>query len=184
MQMSAREEYLTTEVMTATPQRLQLLLIEAAIRSIEYAREHLDEPDYGPACEAIIRAEQIISEMLASLNHDTSSDLVKKVASVYLFVFRRLMEANHEHSEMKLKEALEVLNVERETWKQVCEKVAAEEKAGEVAQPQVLPSEGTSQQAPTRAVPPMPGVSTLDLSDSPDIVPAESLPSSGFSLEA
>ena len=188
MQMSARENYLTTEVMTATPQKLQLLLIEAAMRSVEFARQHIDDADYGPACEAIIRAEQIISEMLATLNHESGSDLVKKVASVYLFVFRMLMEANQEHNVAKLDDAMKVLEVERETWKQVCDKVTAEQASGvapggQEASPSI-PATPTPASRPQASISPLPSNSTLDLAEMAAMLPVEDPPSSGFSLEA
>ena len=123
MESSARESYLVTEVMTATPQKLQLMLIEAALRSAERARQRWRTQDDEQACEALIHAQQIISELLAGLDREVDSDLVKKVASIYLFVFRTLMEANGERSEEKLNDAIRVLQVERETWRQVCERL-------------------------------------------------------------
>jgi len=49
MDASAHESYLVTEVMTATPQKLQLMLIDAAIRSAEKARRlwHEQEDDWA-----------------------------------------------------------------------------------------------------------------------------------------
>ncbi|GHT30244.1 hypothetical protein FACS18942_11170 [Planctomycetales bacterium] len=44
------------------------------------------------------------------------------MASIYLFIFRRLAEAGMTYKEENLDDALRVLNSERETWKQVCEK--------------------------------------------------------------
>lgn len=123
MESSARESYLVTEVMTATPQKLQLMLIEAALRSAERARQKWQTQDDEQACEALIHAQQIISELLAGLDREVDSGLVKRVASIYLFVFRTLMEANGERSEEKLNDAIRVLQVERETWRQVCERL-------------------------------------------------------------
>jgi len=48
---------------------------------------------------------------------------VRKVAAVYLFIFRSLMEANFQRDEGKLDDALKVLRVERETWRQVCKQL-------------------------------------------------------------
>ena len=45
MQASAQSNYLETEVMTAPPQKLQLMLVEAAIRSAERARAMWREED-------------------------------------------------------------------------------------------------------------------------------------------
>lgn len=116
-------DYLETEVMTAAPQKLQLMLIDAAIRQANAVREHWSNGDHEPATEALIRAQQIITELLCGLNPEKDKDLTSKVASVYLFIFRTLQDAQAEQSEAKLLEAIKVLEVERETWQQVCEKL-------------------------------------------------------------
>ena len=126
MQSSARDDYLTTEVMTAPPQKLQLMLIDTAIRSAERARAKWRENKEEEALEALIHAQRVVSEMLAGLNAEVDPELAERVASVYTFVFRNLMEANYEHDEKKLEDALRVLAIERETWRQVCEQLGSE----------------------------------------------------------
>jgi len=105
MEASAQESYLVTEVMTATPQKLQLMLIDAAIRSAEKARRLWQEQKNDEACEALIHAQEIVGQMLASLNHEPAPELTRKVAAVYLFIFRSLMEANFHRDESRRKQA-------------------------------------------------------------------------------
>ncbi|NLX99773.1 MAG: flagellar export chaperone FliS [Rhodopirellula sp.] len=126
MSFSAQDNYLTTEVLTATPQRLQLLLVEAAIRCCGQARRHWADEQSLEASESLIHAQNIVTEMLTSLNHQ-GDETAKKLASVYLFVFRALTEANLEHDEDQLNSAIRVLETERETWQQVCRKFGSSE---------------------------------------------------------
>lgn len=121
----AQDTYLTTEVMTATPQKLQLMLIDAAIRFAERGRQQWKEGDNEQACESLIRAQDIVSHILGGLKSSPDRDLAKKVAAVYLFIFRSLMEANLRHDEKKLEDALRVLATERETWQAVCEQLGS-----------------------------------------------------------
>ena len=125
MDVSVRDRYLNAEVMTATPQKLQLMVVEAAIRSCEKARSFWRRDDPGAACEALIHAQACMGELLGALNSDAEADLVGKMASVYLFVFQRLIEANNNADEAMLDEALRVLHTERETWRRVCENLPA-----------------------------------------------------------
>ena len=125
MESSARQNYLTNDVMTATPQKLQLMLIEAAIRFARRARQLWQAGEDEQASEALNRAQEVVGEMLAGLNREVDADLVSKVASVYLYLFRSLMEANHERDEKKLNDALRVLETERETWRQVCQQLGS-----------------------------------------------------------
>ncbi|MGW8257085.1 MAG: flagellar export chaperone FliS [Thermoguttaceae bacterium] len=120
------ESYLVTEVMTAAPQKLQLMLIDAAIRAAQQARRHWLANDDQQAAQCLTRAQQIVGEILASLNYEIKSDLVKNVAGVYLFLNRTLLDASLQRSIEKLDDALRVLNIERETWRQLCEKLASE----------------------------------------------------------
>ncbi len=122
MDVSVRSQYLNTEVMTATPQKLQLMVVEAAIRSCERARSHWQQGAPDEACEALIQAQACIGELLGALNRDADPALVEKMASVYLFVFQRLIDANNNSDEKMLDEAQRVLHAERDTWRQACEK--------------------------------------------------------------
>jgi len=163
----ARESYLTTEVMTATPQRLQLMLIDAAIRFTERARHQWKADENEEACESLIRAQEIVSHILGGLASSPDRPLARKVASVYLFVFRTLMEANVHRDEKKLDDALQVLETERETWRQVCERLGGDA-SGEPPAREPLPTR-------QGGVPSMPAL---------DLLSDHGQTRGGFSLEA
>lgn len=116
---SPRDSYLENEVLSATPAKLQLMLIEAAMRFAERARGHWQAGQNELACGALIRAQEIVTELTSGLNRDASPGITGRLAAVYMFVFRTLVQANLEHSEKLLDDALRVLAVERETWRQV-----------------------------------------------------------------
>ncbi|MCC6123423.1 MAG: flagellar export chaperone FliS [Pirellulales bacterium] len=163
MNINASDSYLATEVMTAAPQKLQLMLIEAAIRSVEAARRHWRENENQPAFHCLIRAQKIVGEILSSLDFEDRSDLVKNVAGIYLFILRSLMEAAADRDEKNLDDALRVLNVERETWRRICDKLGGKA-TGE--QTEFIP-------AASESLPPAPVFNAFD-----------DLPWTGFSVEA
>jgi flagellar protein FliS len=117
---NAGNDYLEMEVLTAIPQKLQLMLIEGALRFGNQARRHWKSGDDLAAGEALIRAQEIVAEIIGSLNPHENTDLVRRIVYIYLFVNRRLIEANFERSETKLADALRVLAVERDTWRLAC----------------------------------------------------------------
>jgi len=125
MNAQAHENYLTTEVMTATPQKLQLMLIEAALRLGREAVDGWEKGDDEAAGEALVRCQQIISELLCGLRPEQDTELVRRVASVYLYIFRSLSAAHVERDAKKVTDAMSVLEVERETWREVCEKLGS-----------------------------------------------------------
>jgi flagellar protein FliS len=120
MHTVAPSEYLVTEVMTAPPQKLQLLLIEAALRFAAKAKQHARAGENAEAGEAMLRAQEIVSEILSRIRPEADRDLATKVSAIYSFVFRSFVAA-HIHSDAgKLDEAIKVLEVERETWQTLC----------------------------------------------------------------
>lgn len=121
MSTTTREVYLVNEVMTATPQKLQLMLLEAALRHAQAAGEHRREGRLEAAGESIIRSQEIISEILSALQPKQDEELCRRVAAIYLFVFRQLVAAHLKQDEQPLREAISILEVERDTWRQVCE---------------------------------------------------------------
>jgi flagellar secretion chaperone FliS len=126
MQSTARDHYLFTEVKTAAPQKLQLLLIEAALRLANRARQYWQQGRNDLAVGSLLHAQSMLSEMLASMDREAGGDLAKRVSAVYEFIFRRLVQASHRHDEKSLGDAIRILEIERETWRKVCDKLAAE----------------------------------------------------------
>jgi flagellar protein FliS len=125
MKNAAGDSYLFTEVMTAPPQKLHLLLLDAAIREGQRAKKHWQDKENEQAGKRIKRAMRIINGIIGGIDSQSKSELVAKLAGVYLFIYRNLTRAFIDADEKKLDEALRVLSVERETWRQVCEKLAA-----------------------------------------------------------
>lgn len=126
----ALQNYLATEVHTAAPQKLQLLLIDGALRFGHKGRTLWQSGQDDAAGEAIIRCQQIVAQLLAGLNRDEQPDLARKISSVYLFVLNSLIAAYVNRDEQKLDDALSVLAEERITWQSLCEKLGASKPEG------------------------------------------------------
>jgi len=170
MHPSAKTSYFETEVLTAPPQKLQLMLLDGAIRFIGRGRQLWEAGKNEEGAESLIRAQQIVSQLIAALDGRIDPELTRKLASVYLFVFRALVEANLDRDQKKVDDALRVLETERETWRRLCEKLAA----GDSRSKEPLPANQSAGKTPGLASlfdPPLPAFSA---GDSP----------SGLSLEA
>jgi flagellar protein FliS len=118
--MATRDIYQSTEVMTATPQKLQLMLIEAALR---YGQKAVDQWQLGQDAEAresLLACQKVVIQILSAMRPDEAPELVSKVAGVYMFVLRSLIDAHRDQDAQKIADAMQVLQIERETWKQVC----------------------------------------------------------------
>lgn len=147
-----RAAYLESQVLTATPQKLRLMLIEGALRFLYRAEAGYDsEPiDRAMVSESLTRARNIVAELLSSVK-DEEQGPNQQVASLYLFIFQQLTESQLRGDRAPLREITEILTVERETWRQMCEKFPDAPDPAEMrnAQPQEIV-------ATTPAIPPRP----------------------------
>jgi flagellar biosynthetic protein FliS len=99
------------------------MLIQAAIRSVEKTRLYWHEGQTDEGFESLLHAQEIVTELLNGINPEVKDEITQKVAGIYLFIFRCLIEANFEHEEKKLDDAVRVLREEQETWQKVCEQL-------------------------------------------------------------
>ena len=113
--------YLESKVLTAPPQRLQLMLIEGAIRFARQADEALRRGETLAASAPLLRVIDIVGELLAGVR-ETKSALNQQLSELYLFLFRRVSEAKINSDVAALADAMKILELERETWQLVCEK--------------------------------------------------------------
>ena len=118
----AQKTYIEREVATAAPQKIQLMLIEAAIKNIHRVKNHWDNNDREGAFHAITRIQDIVTEILCSLDMKGSPEIAQSLAGIYVFIFRKIASVRGPDDMDSLDEALKVLMVERQSWKEICEK--------------------------------------------------------------
>jgi len=122
MSHSQNTQYLAAKVLTAPPHRLHLMLIEGAIRYGRQAEAALRRGDRAAASEPLMRLIDVVGEMLAGVR-ESKTQLNQQIADFYLFLFRSVADAKVNDSVEKLSEALKLLEFERQTWQQVCDKI-------------------------------------------------------------
>ena len=120
MSFLADESYLAAQVKTASPQRLRLMLIDGALRLAHRTGALWQAANFGEATEPMLRCQDIVCELLQSPNKARAPELVDKVQGLYLFVHSSLVAAQRARDESKLNDAIRILEIERETWRQVC----------------------------------------------------------------
>lgn len=133
-------EYLRNAVMSASPEQLQVMLLDGAMRFAQRGRECLEQRNFEGACDALERAERIALELGAGLNRDVNPQVVDQMRALYNFVYRRLVEANLRHDLTAIDEAVRILRHQRETWSLIAEKVRSASVANVPASPAPGPS--------------------------------------------
>lgn len=122
----ASNEYLRNAVLTASPEQLQLMLYDGAIRFTRQGIEGINKRDWEQAFNGLSRAQKIVLEMINSLNHDVDRELCNRMAGLYNFVYRKLIEAGTQRDDAVAGEALEILEYQRETWVMLMDKLKQE----------------------------------------------------------
>lgn len=116
----AHDSYVEAQIMSATPQKLRLMMIEGAIRFAKQTIQLWEAKDNERALQSIVRVRNIVSELLSWICND-QSELTNKVAGLYLYVYQTLTTAQLRRDCVLVQEAIAVLEIERETWQRVCE---------------------------------------------------------------
>ncbi len=129
----AGQEYLKNAVLTATPEQLQLMLLDGGIRFTLQGIEALKRDDREAAFFAFDRAQRIALQLNDGLNREVNPELVDQMAALYHFIYRRLIDANLHRDVQAAEEALRILRHQRETWQLLIEKLRRE-LAGQNAQ--------------------------------------------------
>lgn len=78
---------------TASPERLLVLLFQAAVRDIRAGATALESGDGPLGSTALVKASEIVVELHASLDASKAPELCEHLASVYRFVCQRLAAA-------------------------------------------------------------------------------------------
>jgi len=151
--MNDSNAYLRTRVMTASPAELRLMLFDGAIRFLTQGIAGLESKDYEAAYDGYSRTQAIIVELLNALDPSQAPELCERLSALYTFMYTSLVDSLSEKDVPKGREILELIEYERETWRQVMEKLAAEGMELKVPPP----NEGAPEVATAAAAARMPG---------------------------
>lgn len=121
MGYNALNQYKQNTVLSATPEELTLMLLDGAIKFINIGKYSIGKNDISKAHEALLRAQDIVWELNASLNMDY--EISNNLKSIYDFIIERLIDGNVSKEIKPLDEALELLQELRDTWKEAMKSV-------------------------------------------------------------
>lgn len=113
-----KEEYLRQSVMTATPSELLVMLFDACIKDLRIAEMALEKPaNYMKANESFLKAQKIISEMIATL--DMSFEISTQLLPIYEYLLYSIRNMNIRKDLSELPDILDILKSQRDAWEQI-----------------------------------------------------------------
>ncbi|MBR3206199.1 MAG: flagellar export chaperone FliS [Bacillus sp. (in: Bacteria)] len=109
--------YQKNSIETATPAELTLMLYEGCLKFIRLAKHGIQKEDAEMRTLNLKKAQNIIQELNVTLNR--TYDVSKSMASMYDYIYRRLIEANLQNDEEILNEVEQYVTDFRDAWKEV-----------------------------------------------------------------
>ncbi len=121
MQKNAYTNYQRQEVEGATKGKIVVLLYEGVIKFLRMASRSIDEKNIQDANNNIIRAENILYELMSTLNMD-AGEISENLMRLYDFMIWQLIEANRDKDKNKIESVIELLIPLRNAWKEIVDK--------------------------------------------------------------
>lgn len=105
-----------TGVASADPHRLIQMLMEGALGKIAAAKGFMDRKDILQKGRNIADAISILEGLKASLDMDKGGEIARNLEDLYIYMERRLIEANRENEPSLLDEVSGLLKEVKEAW--------------------------------------------------------------------
>lgn len=112
---SAYNTYKQTAVETASPEKLIVMLYDGAIKFTNQAQAAMREGKIEEANRALLKTQDIINELMGSLNFDTG-EIARNLYNLYDYFRQRLIQANLKKDTEALDEIIDFLTEMRDTW--------------------------------------------------------------------
>jgi flagellar protein FliS len=116
MAVNPYEVYRQQEVFSANRGDLLLMLYDGCIKQLKLARLFIEEKGIEDANNALIKAQNIISELMNGL--DMQYEISGQLLELYSFFRLQLIQANIRKDASLVEPILEMMTDLRETWRQ------------------------------------------------------------------
>jgi flagellar secretion chaperone FliS len=117
--MQPQTAYLESQIQTADPLELVRLLYRAASDATRSASAHLAAGRIAERARQISKAYAILTQLSGSLDHTAGGSVSRRLAELYDYMQRRLLEANQRQKGEPLVEVASLLATLLEGWDQI-----------------------------------------------------------------
>ena len=119
MSIQAYKNQQDWDILGASPLELVRALYRGAIRSVGLARTSLANGQIRERSKAITKACAIVQELTICLDKEAGGEVAASLAELYVYIHRRLGDANIEQSDPPLAECERLLSTLLEAWNQI-----------------------------------------------------------------
>jgi len=112
------EQYKRTQIETATPEEILIMLYEGAIRFLLVSKKALAEQNLEKANTNLIKAQHIVREFMDSLDMEIGGEMAMNLYRLYEYLHYRLVQANIKKDVALIDEVLDHLRSLKATWEE------------------------------------------------------------------
>jgi flagellar protein FliS len=112
--------YRESSVLTAPPELLVLMLYDGINRFLLQATVAMRDGNVALSNTKLQRAEAIVDELIATLDHDAGAQIADRLNAIYLYSRRTLIDARIEKSPEKIEHVQGLIAEIRDSWAQMC----------------------------------------------------------------
>lgn len=114
------EKYKENNVVTAGPGEMTVMLFEGCWKFLKLAKTGIEEKDIAKANNNLIKAQNIVLELMQSL--DFTYEISHSLFAHYEYLYRELVQVNMHKDEKRLEPIIKAIYEYYETWKDVIKK--------------------------------------------------------------
>jgi flagellar protein FliS len=130
---NALSAYRETRIKTASQGQLVIMLYDEAVKHLDRGLELLgansgkkDPGQIEKISKSILKTQEIITELMVSLDFDQGGDIAKNLFSLYTWFNQELLEANVKQDVRRITVIRNMVNELRGAWAEIIAKTAAD----------------------------------------------------------
>ena len=125
----AAQQYIQTQVRSASPLELVVMLYDAALRNTARAIDAMARGDIRTRRDAITKSLAIINELQSTLNLEKGGAIAEELDRLYVWMTDSLIQATVQQKPGPLHDVCKNLEMLRDAWRQIATAKAAAESA-------------------------------------------------------
>jgi flagellar protein FliS len=126
--------YRQTKIKTAGQGQLIIMLYDGAVKNLDHALELLkaasgerDPARIGPVSKAVLKAQEIVTELMVSLDFEQGGEIAQNLFSLYSWFNKELLEANVTGDCARITSVRGMIADLRGAWTEIIAKTGADE---------------------------------------------------------
>ncbi|MFA6506351.1 MAG: flagellar export chaperone FliS [Treponemataceae bacterium] len=128
---NALSAYRETRIRTASQGQLVVMLYDEAVKQLDLALEIIGSGKVKPETierlnKAVVKAQEIVTELMASLDFDAGGEIAHNLFSLYNWFNRELLQANISKDAVRVQAVRNMMNDLRSAWQEIAARTSAE----------------------------------------------------------